>query len=48
VTGGSKIVDWVHAHSDAKIALSTRARRREGFDRVAWEASTALEEGNWR
>jgi len=45
--GWKQIVDWVHAHSDAKTPF-TRARRREGFDpRRVGGIDQPLEEGNW-
>ena len=46
--GWKEIVDWVHAHSDAKIALQLGHAGAKGSTRVAWEGiDQPLEEGNW-
>ncbi len=46
--GWKRIVDWVHANSDAKIALQLGHAGAKGSTRVAWEGiDQPLEEGNW-
>ncbi|HMC14490.1 MAG TPA: bifunctional salicylyl-CoA 5-hydroxylase/oxidoreductase [Albitalea sp.] len=46
--GWKQIVDWVHANSDAKIALQLGHAGAKGSTRVAWEGiDQPLEEGNW-
>ncbi len=46
--GWKVIVDWVHANSDAKIALQLGHAGAKGSTRVAWEGiDQPLEEGNW-
>lgn len=46
--GWKQIVDWVHAHSDAKIALQLGHAGAKGSTCVAWEGiDQPLEEGNW-
>ena len=46
--GWKRIVDWVHAVSDAKIALQLGHAGAKGSTRVAWEGiDQPLEEGNW-
>jgi anthraniloyl-CoA monooxygenase len=46
--GWKQIVDWVHAHSDAKIALQLGHAGAKGSTRVAWEGiDQPLETGNW-
>ncbi len=46
--GWKQIVDWVHAQSDAKIALQLGHAGAKGSTRVAWEGiDQPLEEGNW-
>jgi anthraniloyl-CoA monooxygenase len=43
-----RIVDWVHAHSDAKIAMQLGHAGPKASTRVAWEgADEPLAEGNW-
>ena len=43
-----RIVDYVHAHSDAKIALQLGHSGRKGSTRRGWEGiDTPLETGNW-
>ncbi|HSV82551.1 MAG TPA: bifunctional salicylyl-CoA 5-hydroxylase/oxidoreductase [Ramlibacter sp.] len=43
-----RIVDFVHANSDAKIALQLGHAGAKGSTRVAWEGiDQPLEEGNW-
>jgi anthraniloyl-CoA monooxygenase len=46
--GWKQIVDWVHAHSDARIALQLGHAGAKGSTRVAWEGiDQPLETGNW-
>jgi len=43
-----RIVDWVHAYSDAKIAMQLGHAGPKASTRVAWEgADEPLPEGNW-
>lgn len=46
--GWKRIVDFVHANSDAKIALQIGHAGAKGSTRLAWEGiDQPLEEGNW-
>jgi len=46
--GWKRIVDFVHAESDAKIALQLGHAGAKGSTRVAWEGTDlALADGNW-
>jgi anthraniloyl-CoA monooxygenase len=46
--GWKRIVDFVHAHSDAKIALQLGHAGAKGSTRVPWEGEDLpLPEGNW-
>ena len=46
--GWKRIVDFVHANSDAKIAMQLGHAGAKGSTRVAWEGiDQPLEEGNW-
>jgi anthraniloyl-CoA monooxygenase len=46
--GWKRIVDHVHAHTDAKIALQLGHAGAKGSTRVAWEGiDQPLESGNW-
>ena len=46
--GWKQIVDWVHAHSDARIGLQLGHAGAKGSTRVAWEGiDQPLAEGNW-
>ena len=43
-----RIVDWVHAHSDAKFAMQIGHAGAKASTRVAWEGiDKPLESGNW-
>ena len=43
-----RIVEWVHAHTDAKIAMQLGHAGPKASTRVAWEgADEPLAEGNW-
>ena len=44
-----RIVDWVHAHSDAKFAMQIGHAGAKASTRVAWEGiDQPLPSGNWR
>ena len=46
--GWRRIVDWVHANSDARIALQLGHAGAKGSTRVAWEGiDLPLPQGNW-
>ena len=46
--GWKRIVDFVHANSDAKIAIQLGHAGAKGSTRVAWEGiDLPLEQGNW-
>jgi len=46
--GWERIVDFVHANSDAKIAIQLGHAGAKGSTRVAWEGiDQPLDEGNW-
>lgn len=50
VTAWKRIVDYVHAHSDAKFALQLAHAGRKGSTRVPWEEEfpdQPLPDGNW-
>jgi anthraniloyl-CoA monooxygenase len=48
VLAWKRIVDWVHTHSDAKIAMQIGHAGPKASTRVAWEgADDPLPEGNW-
>ncbi len=50
VTAWKRIVDYVHAHSDAKFALQLAHAGRKGSTRVPWEEThpdQPLEDGVW-
>ena len=50
VAAWKRIVDYVHAHSDAKFALQLAHAGRKGSTRVPWEEDypdQPLESGNW-
>ena len=43
-----RIVDWVHGHTDAKLAVQLGHAGAKGSTRVAWEGTDQpLESGNW-
>ena len=47
-TAWKRIVDWVHGHTDAKLAVQLGHAGAKGSTRVAWEgADQPLESGNW-
>jgi anthraniloyl-CoA monooxygenase len=48
VSGWRRIVDFVHAHSGAKIGIQLGHAGRKGSTRLAWEGmDEPLEEGGW-
>src|SRR5437016_8045310 len=48
VSAWKRIVDFVHAHSYAKLGLQLAHARRKGSTRLAWEGmDEPLPEGNW-
>ena len=48
VTGWKRIIDFVHAHSYAKIGMQLGHAGRKGSTKLAWEgADEPLEEGGW-
>lgn len=50
VTAWKRIVDYVHAHSNAKFALQLAHAGRKGSTRIPWEEThpdQPLEAGNW-
>ncbi|MEJ2311026.1 MAG: bifunctional salicylyl-CoA 5-hydroxylase/oxidoreductase [Gemmatimonadales bacterium] len=48
VEAWSRIVDFIHAHSAAKVAIQLGHAGRKGSTRLAWEGmDEPLEEGNW-
>ncbi|MCW5771757.1 MAG: bifunctional salicylyl-CoA 5-hydroxylase/oxidoreductase [Rhodospirillaceae bacterium] len=48
VAAWKRIIDYVHAHSDAKFGMQIGHAGRKGSTRVAWEGmDKPLEAGNW-
>ena len=48
VKGWRRIVDFIHEHSDAKVALQLGHAGRKGSTKLAWEGmDEPLEEGGW-
>ncbi len=48
VAAWSRIVDFIHEHSAAKVAIQLGHAGRKGSTRLAWEGmDEPLEEGNW-
>lgn len=48
VAAWTRIVDYVHSHSDAKMAIQLAHAGRKGSTRLSWEGdSRPLESGNW-
>ena len=48
VAAWTRIVDYVHSHSDAKMAIQLAHAGRKGSTRLSWEGdSRPLAEGNW-